>query len=69
VRVDPGLKPSGEWRRRTMAWWDPPDDHCALCGRPLAARFFAATVAGAEARFCSPDCEVLYRLRRLPASR
>ena len=61
--------PTGEWRHHPLAWWEQPDTHCELCGRPLARRRFVASLGGADVSFCGPDCELLYRKRRaVPAA-
>lgn len=54
---------SGEWRRRAFAWYEMPDAHCELCGRPLARRVWIATASGAERAFCGAECELLWRAR------
>jgi hypothetical protein len=56
--------PSGEWRRRTLAWYEMPTFHCELCGRPLPGRVWAVAEDGGERLFCGPDCELLSRARR-----
>ena len=38
-----GERPNGEWRRRTLAWYEMPTDHCELCGRPLPGRVWAVS--------------------------
>ena len=58
-----GERPNGEWRRRTLAWYEMPTDHCELCGRPLPGRVWAVSGGGAEHLFCGPDCELLARAR------
>lgn len=56
-------RPSGEWRRRRLAWYEMPTVHCQVCGRPLPGRVWVATGDGAERVFCGPDCELLWRAR------
>jgi hypothetical protein len=61
---------SGEWRRRTFAWYEMPDAHCELCGRPLGRRVWIAAAVAGELTFCEPACELLWRGRHAePAPR
>jgi hypothetical protein len=54
----------GRWRRHVFAWHQAVDVFCELCGRPLPGRAWVAELDG-EHVFCSVDCELLYRARRL----
>jgi ribosome-binding protein aMBF1 (putative translation factor) len=56
-------RPSGEWRRRALAWYEMPTVHCELCGRPLTGRVWAVTGEGGERLYCGSDCELLARAR------
>jgi hypothetical protein len=54
-------RPTGEWRRRPLAWYEMPTSHCELCGRPLTSRVYAVRDGDRERLFCGPDCESMAR--------
>ncbi len=56
----------GEWARGEISYLKANRAACALCGRPIAIRYWAAEVGGVEHTFCSPEHERLYRDYWLP---
>ena len=50
----------GEWRRTEISYLKANRAACALCGHPIAIRYWGAEVDGRELKFCSPDHERLY---------
>lgn len=55
----------GEWKAHALAWWEPIDVYCDLCGRPLPGRAWVVVFEGEERRFCDPDCAELHRTHRI----
>ncbi len=45
---------SGEWIVPPVSYVHPSRRFCALCGRPIARRFWQVGVEGAEGIFCDP---------------
>ena len=41
--------------------WETSVTPCECCGQIVARRLWVAEVAGEERRFCTPECEELYR--------
>lgn len=56
----------GEWKEREISYLKANRDACDLCGHPIAVRYWAAEVEGAERMFCSPEHERLYLTYWLP---
>jgi len=56
----------GEWVLPSISYVEPARRHCALCGRPIARRYWRAAVAGETRNFCDPDHEALYRSYWIP---
>jgi hypothetical protein len=56
----------GAWVLPRISYVEPARRHCSLCGRPLARRYWRATVNGAAAMFCDPAHEALYHSYWLP---
>jgi hypothetical protein len=56
----------GEWRAVEISYLHANRTACALCGHPIARRYWEANVNGAELVFCSPEHEQLYRSYWLP---
>jgi len=56
----------GEWKEVTISYRDADGHYCACCGKQVARYIYAASMAGATHRFCSPDCADLYEWYWLP---
>jgi hypothetical protein len=56
----------GEWKETEISYLKPTDTFCTLCGHPIATRYWAAEVEGAERPFCSPEHEARYHSYWLP---
>ena len=56
----------GEWKRNEISYLKANRDACALCGHPIATRYWGAEVEGAARVFCSPDHEAKYVSYWLP---
>ena len=52
---------SGTWKTLSPQVWETVVVPCDCCGQVVAKRLWAVEVAGEERRFCSPECEQLYR--------
>jgi hypothetical protein len=52
---------AGSWRVLTRQVWETAVTPCDCCGQVVAKRLWVVEVAGEERRFCSPECEQLYR--------
>ena len=52
---------SGAWQLLNPQIWETVVTPCDCCGQVVAKRLWVIEVAGAERRFCGPDCETLYR--------
>jgi hypothetical protein len=53
-------KDQGQWVIPPVSYVDPLRQPCALCGRPLARRFWRETRCGRVLHFCEPAHAVLY---------
>ena len=56
----------GEWRQAEISYLKANREACALCGHPIAVRYWGAELDGEELKFCSPDHERLYHDYWLP---
>jgi hypothetical protein len=56
----------GEWKRNEISYLRANRDVCALCGHPIAIRYWGADVNGKAEMFCSPAHEQLYHDYWLP---
>ncbi len=56
----------GTWVTPGVSYVEPVRLSCATCGRPIARRYWKATVAGEERIFCEPDHATLYETYWLP---
>ena len=45
----------GEWVTPAMSYVDPVRRSCALCGRPIARRYWLVEIAGEDRVFCEPQ--------------
>ena len=62
-----GRRPDvGEWKAGEISYLKANRAACALCGHPIAIRYWGAEVNGVEQTFCSPDHERLYHDYWLP---
>ncbi len=64
-----GARPVGEWKHNEISYLKANRAACALCGHPLARRYWAAPVDGVELMFCSPEHERLFHSYWLPRYR
>ena len=53
--------PAGNWQTLAPQVWETVVTPCDCCGQVVAKRLWVVDVAGQERRFCSPECEELYR--------
>ncbi|MBA3451119.1 MAG: hypothetical protein H0T18_07900 [Chloroflexia bacterium] len=44
----------GKWVIPGVSYVNPERRHCALCGRPIARRYWQETIAGTTRVFCDP---------------
>ncbi len=51
----------GAWETLETQVWETNVTPCDCCGQVVARRIWRAEVDGRELRFCSPECETLYR--------
>ena len=56
----------GDWLQNEISYLKANSDSCALCGHPIAVRYWGAEVDGARLKFCSPEHEQLYHDYWLP---
>ena len=56
----------GMWREQTPAVWETVVTPCDCCGQVVAKRLWIVEIDGGERRFCSPECEALFREYVLP---
>ena len=56
----------GEWKHTEISYLKANRAACALCGHPIARRYWACEVEGVERMFCSHDHELLYRTYWIP---
>jgi hypothetical protein len=54
------------WEQNEISYLKANRDSCALCGRPIAIRYWGADVDGVALKLCSPEHERLYRDYWLP---
>ena len=52
---------AGNWQTLAPQVWETVVTPCDCCGQVVAKRMWVVDVAGQERRFCSPECEELYR--------
>ena len=52
---------SGSWRTLRPQVWETVVTPCECCGQVVAKRLWVVDVDGEERRFCTPECEQLYR--------
>jgi hypothetical protein len=52
---------TGTWQELAPQVWETVVTPCDCCGQVVAKRLWIVDVAGEERRFCSPECEQLYR--------
>lgn len=57
---------SGEWITPAVSYVEPKRLFCALCGRPIARRYWRASPAGESLPFCEPTHAELYVTYWLP---
>jgi hypothetical protein len=57
---------SGEWITPAVSYVEPKRLFCALCGRPIARRYWRAAPAGETLPFCEPVHADLYVSYWLP---
>lgn len=58
--------PAGEWITPAVSYVEPKRLFCALCGRPIARRYWRAAPAGEALPFCEPAHADLYVTYWLP---
>jgi hypothetical protein len=51
---------SGDWVMPSVSYVDPRRRFCALCGRPIARRFWQVDARGEKRIFCDPAHAHLY---------
>jgi ribosomal protein L24E len=56
----------GTWREQHPAIWETVVTPCDCCGQVVAKRLWIVEIDGHEQRFCSPECEQLFREYVLP---
>jgi hypothetical protein len=56
----------GEWKQNEISYLRANREACALCGHPIAVRYWGADVNGKPEMFCSPEHEQLYHDYWLP---
>ena len=56
----------GEWRSAEISYLKANRNACALCGHPIAVRYWGAEIDGVPQMFCSPEHEQLYHDYWLP---
>lgn len=54
----------GRWVTPPVSYVEPVRRFCALCGRPIARRYFEAAPNGGPLAFCQPEHAELYRTYR-----
>ena len=54
------------WEQNEISYLRANRDSCALCGHPIAIRYWGAVVDGVALKFCSPEHERLYHDYWLP---
>jgi hypothetical protein len=61
-----GRQLMGVWREQNPAVWETVVTPCDCCGQVVAKRLWIVEIDGREQRFCSPECEELFRKYVLP---
>ena len=61
-----GRQLMGVWREQHPAVWETVVTPCDCCGQVVAKRLWIVEIDGREQRFCSPECEELFREYVLP---
>ena len=61
-----GRQLMGVWREQNPAVWETVVTPCDCCGQVVAKRLWIVEIDGREQRFCSPECEELFREYVLP---
>jgi ribosomal protein L24E len=56
----------GVWREQHPAVWETVVTPCDCCGQVVAKRLWIVEIDGREQRFCTPECEQLFREYVLP---
>ena len=59
----------GRWQALRPEVWETVVTPCDSCGKVVPTRVWLAEVEGRELRFCSEECEGLYRDYVLPRQR
>jgi hypothetical protein len=59
-------RPNGSWITPSVSYVEPKRLACALCGRPIARRYWSAAPAGKPLIFCEPAHADLYVSYWLP---
>lgn len=57
---------SGAWQEIEVAVWETNVTPCDCCGQVVAKRLWVVEIEGTEQRFCSEECEALFRRYVLP---
>jgi len=57
---------SGSWVTAKISYVEPLRLSCALCGRPIAKRYWRALVRGQDMIFCEPGHTKLYETYWIP---
>lgn len=57
---------AGKWINPPVSYVEPARRFCALCGRPIARRFFEVTVDGKTLPFCEPEHADLFQTYEPP---
>ena len=52
---------TGTWTTLRPQIWETVVVPCECCGQVVAKQLWTVEIEGAERRFCSPECEQLYR--------
>jgi len=58
--TEPAAATAGEWVMPDVSYVEPARRFCALCGRPLARRYWQAAPSGEPLPFCDSDHAALY---------
>lgn len=51
----------GTWQEIRPQVWETVVTPCDCCGQVVARQVWVVEIGGEERRFCSPECEQLYR--------
>jgi hypothetical protein len=52
---------TGRWEPISAQVWETVVTPCECCGQVVPRRLWVVEIDGVERRFCSPECEELYR--------